>query len=208
MKQWTCSLLLQIYWRCHESLPVQSPVVAQEKTYNWASCDILWEGTAGIWDAWSQCYEPTGRQGCALSLDSSVSWVWWLHFCFLLMMLFCWLHHTLTSSVCVKHWGWKSEAMVLETSRLPPLFCCSFISPSTFEPSHSHELWLVTKRMRLRIKWVSFTGSEELRHLVGSQSISTTPLHWKLMWFGRLVKMPSGHFPVEVCWVCPTGRIL
>ena len=28
------------------------------------------------------------------------------------------------------------------------------------------------------------------------------------MWFGRLVKMPSGHFPVEVCWVCPTGRIL
>ncbi len=146
MKLWTCFLPFQMYLRCHESLPTQSPVVAQEKTYSYVCCDVLWEGTAEIWGARANVMrqlvgkvvprhlfswrKSKGVAGAEILLTSG-----W-HFSFLPMM-FCWLHHTLTSSV----WVWS---MVPEISRLPPLFCFSFTSPSTVQPS--------------QIKWVSFIG--------------------------------------------------
>ena len=53
------------------------------------------------------------------------------------------------------------------------------------------------------------TDCDKFSHLGETMSRAAAPPHrWRshLRWFGHLVRMPPGHLPGEVFWVCPTGR--
>jgi len=86
--------------------------------------------------------------------------------------------------------------------------------------TYGNELWVVTKRVRLRIQLaeMSFLGrvaglslrdrvrSSDIRRELGVDPLLPRVERSQLRWSGHLIRMPPGRLPLEVFRACPTGR--